>query len=208
MKNKVIVRNLGVKNWYNVFFNMNIFTSFRDQHTLDEIWLVEHEPVYTIGQIEKNSFFSHIYNIPVISSNRGGKITYHAPGQQVVYLLLNLKRLKINIRKLLFLIDTIVLNTLYYFSIIGKNNIYRPGIYLGKKKICSIGLRIQKDCCLHGFALNVKMDLKPFTYIHPCGDSTIQMTQMYNVNKFISLHQVCEVLLKKILFFFNMQCVS
>nr|WP_261978192.1 lipoyl(octanoyl) transferase LipB [Buchnera aphidicola] len=179
---------------------MTYFTNFRNENTLDEIWFVEHYPIYTQGQFEYNSLKKNINNIPILYTNRGGKITYHGPGQQVVYLLLNLKRLKINIRQLLSIINNVVLNTLYYFSIIGNTGII-PGIYVEKKKICSIGLRIKKYFTLHGFSLNIKMNLEPFKYIHPCGDSTIIMTHMYDINKHISLEIVRKILIKNFFIF-------
>ncbi|QCI25981.1 lipoyl(octanoyl) transferase LipB [Buchnera aphidicola (Sarucallis kahawaluokalani)] len=203
----VIIRDFGICSWSYIFNNMNHFTNVRNQHTIDEIWFVEHYPVYTNGQIGNSEFRSSIHNIPVIPTNRGGKITYHGPGQQIVYLLFNLKRLKINIRRLLSFIEKIVLNTLYVFSIIGNNNI-NPGIYVENKKICSIGLRIKKYYCLHGFSLNIKMDLRPFKYIDPCGDKNIIMTHMYNIKKNISFHNVKNVLIKNCISFFNLTCVS
>lgn len=201
----VIIRNFHTSSWYHIFRNMDSFTNLRNQNTLDEIWFLEHHPVYTTGQTHSGNI-KNIHNIPVIHTNRGGKITYHGPGQQIVYLLLDLKRLKINIRTLLSLIEQIILNTLYFFSIIGHNST-SPGIYVQKKKICSIGLRIKKYCCLHGFALNVKMDLKPFQYISPCGDNTIVMTHMYDIKKNISLNAVKKVLIKNCLLFFNLKCI-
>ncbi|QCI27182.1 lipoyl(octanoyl) transferase LipB [Buchnera aphidicola] len=199
-KNNIIIRNFQLSSWEDIFNKMTYFTNFRNENTLDEIWFVEHYPIYTQGQFEYNSLKKNINNIPILYTNRGGKITYHGPGQQVVYLLLNLKRLKINIRQLLSIINNVVLNTLYYFSIIGNTGII-PGIYVEKKKICSIGLRIKKYFTLHGFSLNIKMNLEPFKYIHPCGDSTIIMTHMYDINKHISLEIVRKILIKNFFIF-------
>ncbi|WP_367678694.1 lipoyl(octanoyl) transferase LipB [Buchnera aphidicola] len=210
MKNTyIIIRNLHFEDWKTVYNYMNDFTNIRNKYTLDEILLVEHYPIYTTGHVlNDDKKIKYIHNIPITSSNRGGKITYHGPGQQIVYLLLNLKQNKINIRQLLFYIEQIVLNTLYTFSIIGNNNKLYPGIYVDSKKICSIGLRIQKGCSLHGFALNVNMDLKPFFYIHPCGIQDMIMTQISDIKPEISLYYVKKILIENISTFFKILCIK
>ncbi|CAL4042678.1 Octanoyltransferase [Buchnera aphidicola (Takecallis arundicolens)] len=202
----VIIRYFQQSSWQYVFDNMNYFTNSRNQNTIDEIWFVEHDPVYTQGQVFQKKNKKFIHDIPVIYANRGGKITYHGPGQQIVYLLLDLKRLKMNIRQLLFLIEYVVLNTLFSFTIIGNN--FKTGIYVEHKKICSIGLRIKKYYSLHGFALNVNMDLTPFKYINPCGDAKIIMTQMYTVKNNISVNIVQKTLIKKFSLFFDVISIS
>lgn len=201
----IIFRNLGLLPWDKVFNKMSYFTNNRDNNTIDEIWFVEHYSVFTKGQIENKKKILVIENIPVMQSDRGGKITYHGPGQQLVYLLIDLKRFCINIRKLLSLIENIVLSTLNYFSIIGHFNKKYPGIYVNNKKICSIGLKIKKHYCFHGFALNVKMNLKPFTYIKPCGMKNIKMTQMSDIKNNITLNIVRKILIKNCLFFLKKQ---
>ncbi|CAL4320670.1 lipoyl(octanoyl) transferase LipB [Buchnera aphidicola] len=206
-KNTIIIRNLGITYWKNIFDSMNVFTDIRNNNTLDEIWFVEHYPIFTQGQIEYNKKEQYIKKIPVVHSNRGGKITYHAPGQQIVYFLLDLKRLKINIKTLLFLMETVILETLYKFSIYANNKKKNPGIYVKNKKICSIALRIKRGCCLHGFALNISINLKPFTYIHPCGDSNIIMTKMDIYNKNATICTVYKVLIEQIELFFNCHCI-
>lgn len=202
----VIIRLFQQCSWQYIFNNMNDFTNSRNQNTIDEIWFVEHDPVYTQGKFVQKNYKKFIHHIPVIQTNRGGKITYHGPGQQVVYLLLDLKRLKMNIRQLLFLIEYVVLNTLFFFTMIGNN--IKTGIYVEHKKICSIGLRIKKYYSLHGFALNVNMDLTPFQYIHPCGNKKIIMTQMYTINNNISFNIVQETLIKNFSLFFDVRLIS
>ena len=207
-KNNVIIKDFGLVFWEDIFNKMNYFTVTRNQKTDDEIWFVEHYPIFTQGQSEYNNKIRYIKNIPVVHTNRGGKITYHGPGQQIIYLLLDLKRLKINIKKLLFLIEMIILDTLQTFDIFACNDKFYPGIYVDNKKICSIGLRIQNGCCLHGLSLNINIDLKPFKYISPCGDNNIIMTNIININKNIQFQSVKKILINKILLFFNMQCIS
>ncbi|WP_343128356.1 lipoyl(octanoyl) transferase LipB [Buchnera aphidicola (Takecallis taiwana)] len=200
----IIIKFLPKSSWQDVFHRMCEFTNLRTKNTIDEIWFVEHDPIYTQGLIRHNNI-KCINNIPVVCTNRGGKITYHGPGQQIVYLLLNLKRLNMHIRKLLLLIEHVVLNTLYTLKIIGSSK--KSGIFVEHKKICSIGLRIIKYYSLHGFALNVKMDLTPFQYIHPCGDSTIIMTQICQIKHNISMNEVKNILIKNFYSFFNIKLI-
>ncbi|CAL4042746.1 Octanoyltransferase [Buchnera aphidicola (Tetraneura ulmi)] len=203
-KKKVIIRKLGIKHWINTFCDMHNFISKSNLSTLDEIWFLEHYSIFTQGRhgnkINDNEIRC-INGISVINSDRGGGITYHGPGQQIIYLLINLKRRKIYPRKMIFIIAEIVLNTLKKFSINGIFNEKNPGIYVDDKKICSIGLRIKNGFSLHGFSLNVDMDLSPFDYINPCGIKGIKMTQMKNLNSNIFFNKVQSVLLENFLLF-------
>ncbi|CAL4042619.1 Octanoyltransferase [Buchnera aphidicola (Phyllaphis fagi)] len=198
----IIIRCLGLLHWHDTYIKMNHFINTRNKYSLDEIWFVEHYPIFTQGYIKNNVKKKNIHMIPIIESNRGGNMTYHGPGQQIIYFLLDLIRLKINVQKLLFVIENIILSTLYDFSIIGYKNHQYPGIYVNNKKICSLGLRINNSHCFHGLSLNVNMNLHPFKYIHPCGNNII-MTQMSNIKKNILFYDVRNILIQKCLFFFN-----
>ncbi|MCW5197246.1 lipoyl(octanoyl) transferase LipB [Buchnera aphidicola] len=200
----VIIRCLGLVDWNDIYIKMNHFTNIRNQFSLDEIWFVEHYPIFTQGYVESNIQIKNINMIPLMKSNRGGKITYHGPGQQIIYFLLNLIRLKITVKKLLCIMENIILSTLYDFSILGVNNDKYPGIYVNNQKICSLGLKIKNNYCFHGLALNVNMNLNPFKYIQPCGNNII-MTQMSNIKKDILFYNVRDILVQKCLFFFNLK---
>ncbi|CAL4326329.1 lipoyl(octanoyl) transferase LipB [Buchnera aphidicola] len=199
MKNKIIFfRLLGLENWLTTFNKMNNFTILRNVDTFDEIWFVEHYPIFTQGQMKKKENINFIHNIPIVNSDRGGQITYHGPGQQILYFLINLKRRKINIRQLIDIMEKTVIETLKNFSIKGHVRKKLPGVYVNKKKICSLGLRIKKGSTLHGLALNVNMDLTPFNYINPCGDINIKMTQIKCFHPNIQLKDIRIVLIEKL----------
>lgn len=199
MYNKIIFfRNLGLEHWYNTFDKMNNFTISRNFHTFDEIWFVEHYPIFTQGQSKKKENIIFYNKIPVVNTDRGGQITYHGPGQQILYFLIDLKRRKISIRTLIDIMQKTVIETLNKFSIKSYIKKKSPGVYINEKKICSLGLRVKKGSTLHGLALNVDMDLTPFSYIHPCGDSNIKMTQIKDFNVYIQLKDVRIILIKKL----------
>lgn len=213
MKNKIIFfKNIGLINWLEIVDKMNNFTEKRNSFSFDEIWFVEHYPIFTEGLLKKNysiiSRNNFINNIPIVTANRGGQITYHGPGQQILYFLIDLKRRKINIRQLIDLIHNLIINTLNDFSI--KSNIKKkaPGVYVNNKKICSLGLRIKRGCTLYGLSLNVDMDLTPFNYIYPCGDINIKMTQIKEFNSFLTLQDIRLVLIKKLAQLLNVKIIN
>lgn len=177
-QDKILVRHLGLQPYEPVSQAMHDFTDSRDDTTPDEIWLVEHLPVFTQGQAGKAEHLLMTGDIPVIQSDRGGQVTYHGPGQQVMYVLLNLKRRKLGVRELVTLLEQTVVNTLAEYGIDAHPRADAPGVYVGEMKICSLGLRIRKGCSFHGLALNINMDLKPFQRINPCGYVGMEMTQM------------------------------
>ncbi|QCI21570.1 lipoyl(octanoyl) transferase LipB [Buchnera aphidicola (Hyadaphis tataricae)] len=192
----IIFRNLGLEDYSIIFKKMHDFCLLRNSDTSDEIWFVEHYPTFTKGLSNQEKKITHIHNIPVINTNRGGNITYHAPGQQILYFLIDLKRRNINIRQLITIMENIVIKTLNQFSIPGYLKAQSPGIYVNEKKICSLGLRVTKHSTLHGLAINVNMDLTPFNYIHPCGDKNIIMTQIKDFHIDIKLKNVRNLLMK------------
>jgi len=182
---------------------MHDFTDSRDETTPDEIWLVEHLPVFTQGQAGKAEHLLMTGDIPVIQSDRGGQVTYHGPGQQVMYVLLNLKRRKLGVRELVTLLEQTVVNTLAEYGIDAHPRADAPGVYVGEMKICSLGLRIRKGCSFHGLALNINMDLAPFLRINPCGYAGMEMTQMSQWVATATPDIIRPVLLKKFLALLN-----
>ena len=202
-QDKILVRHLGLQPYEPVSQAMHDFTDRRDDTTPDEIWLVEHLPVFTQGQAGKAEHLLMTGDIPVIQSDRGGQVTYHGPGQQVMYVLLNLKRRKLGVRELVTLLEQTVVNTLAEYGIDAHPRADAPGVYVGEKKICSLGLRIRKGCSFHGLALNINMDLTPFQRINPCGYAGMEMTQMRQWVDTATPENIRPVLLKKFLALLN-----
>jgi len=177
-QNTLIVRQLGIQPWAPISLAMHQFTDQRNDETPDEIWLVEHLPVFTQGQAGKSEHLLMPGDIPVMQSDRGGQVTYHGPGQQVMYVMVNLKRRKVGVRQLVTALEQTVVETLAHFSVSASARPDAPGVYVAGKKICSLGLRIRHGCSFHGLALNVDMDLTPFLRINPCGYAGMEMTQL------------------------------
>ncbi|MGV8837640.1 lipoyl(octanoyl) transferase LipB, partial [Cellvibrio sp.] len=157
---------------------MTDFTNQRTPETADQLWLVEHPPVFTQGQAGKAEHLLFPGDIPVVQSDRGGQVTYHGPGQLVAYPLLDLRRLKIGVRELVTSIEQTIVATLTYYAIESAAKPDAPGVYVNGDKIASLGLRVRRGCSFHGLALNVAMDLAPFQRINPCGYQGLAMTQM------------------------------
>ena len=172
------IHNLGLRPYQEIWDSMRACTAARDADSADQIWLVQHPPVYTQGQAGKPEHLLAPGDIPVIQIDRGGQITYHGPGQTVMYLLLDLRRAGIGIRALVSLIEESVIGYLQELGIRAQSRIDAPGVYVDGKKIASLGLRVRGGCTYHGAALNVDMDLEPFSRINPCGLVGMQMTQL------------------------------
>ncbi|MDY0417476.1 lipoyl(octanoyl) transferase LipB [Enterobacter sp. 170198] len=202
-QDKILVRHLGLQPYEPVSQAMHDFTDSRDDSTPDEIWLVEHLPVFTQGQAGKAEHLLMTGDIPVIQSDRGGQVTYHGPGQQVMYVLLNLKRRKLGVRELVTLLEQTVVNTLAEYGIDAHPRADAPGVYVGEMKICSLGLRIRKGCSFHGLALNINMDLAPFQRINPCGYAGMEMTHMRQWVETATPENIRPVLLKNVLALLN-----
>ncbi|MFA3790399.1 lipoyl(octanoyl) transferase LipB [Aliiglaciecola sp. SL4] len=171
----LIVRQLGKQAYQPIWQAMQDFTDTRDATVADEIWLVEHLPVFTQGQAGKEEHLLAPGDIPVVKVDRGGQVTYHGPGQQTMYVLLNIKQRKLGVRSLVTALENCVVNTLQDYSINAYPKADAPGVYVDDKKVCSVGLRIRKGCSFHGLALNVNMDLSPFNRINPCGYAGLEM---------------------------------
>ncbi|MGP8306483.1 lipoyl(octanoyl) transferase LipB [Vibrio sp. YIC-376] len=178
MQHQLVVKRLGRQDYEPVWKAMHEFTDKRTEETPDEVWLVEHHPVFTQGQAGKAEHLINTGDIPVVQSDRGGQVTYHGPGQLVAYFLINLRRKKLGVRDLVTNIENLVINTLKAYNIDSAARPDAPGVYVDGKKICSLGLRIRKGCSFHGLALNVNMDLTPFLRINPCGYEGMEMVQV------------------------------
>lgn len=174
----VIIRTLGKQDYATTWQAMKDFTNQRTEDTQDELWLVEHPPVFTQGQSGKPEHILSLSEIPIIPIDRGGQVTYHGPGQAVLYTLVDVKRKKLNIRQLVTILEQSVIQFLATQDITATAKCTAPGVYVDEKKICSIGLRIRRGCAYHGLAFNVDMDLSPFQQINPCGYPGLSMTQL------------------------------
>jgi lipoyl(octanoyl) transferase len=199
MTTHVIVRRLPVLAYAQTWQAMKNFTNSRDADTSDEIWLLQHEPVYTQGQNGKCENILKTTKIPIVKSDRGGQVTYHGPGQLIVYTLLDVKRKKWNVRQLVSLLEESVVHWLASHAIVAAARCDAPGVYVQEKKICSVGLRIRRGCSYHGLALNVDMDLRPFLNINPCGFAALEMTQVADLAERQTIQTVSGELLEYLL---------
>lgn len=192
----------SLQDYQTIYDKMRAFTLERDAHTPDEIWLLEHHPVFTQGQAGKAEHILQPSSIPIIQSDRGGQITYHGPGQIMTYCLLDLHQRKMSVRKFINLLENSILNLLKHYNINAHINPKAPGIYVKEAKIASIGLRIRKGCTYHGIALNVTTDLSPFLMINPCGYKNLKIAKMSDYVPNISIQTVYQTLSKILASFF------
>lgn len=174
---ELIVRKLGLQPYIPIFESMQLFTEQRDSSSADELWFLEHEPVYTQGRSGKPDYLLNTGEIPVVQIDRGGQVTYHGPGQITVYTMLDIKRLGLNVRQLVTLIETAVVNTLSHWGINSEPRADAPGVYVDGAKIAALGLRIRKGCSYHGLNFNISMDMTPWSGINPCGLG-VEVTQL------------------------------
>jgi len=178
MSLELIIRKFQRRDYHQTWQAMKDFTEQRSATTPDEVWLLEHPPVFTQGLAGKPEHLLNPGDIPIIATDRGGQVTYHGPGQLVVYTLFDLRRLNIGIRQLVRLLEQSVIGVLAEYGIVAQNRCDAPGVYVDQAKICSIGLRVRKGCSYHGIAFNVTMDMQPFSRINPCGFQNLRMTQL------------------------------
>ena len=171
------VKHLGLADYQSTWAAMQQFTANRTDDTPDEIWILQHPPVYTLGLNGKPEHIPQNSPIPVIKIDRGGQITYHGPGQIVAYLLVDLKRRGFGVRELVNRMEQSVIAVLHSYGIHSENRLDAPGVYVEGKKIAALGLRIKHGCSYHGLSLNVDMDLSPFSAINPCGYANMKVTQ-------------------------------
>jgi lipoyl(octanoyl) transferase len=190
MHPSIHIKSLGMVDYEPTWRAMQRFTAERTADTLDEIWLVQHPPVYTQGQAGRDEHLLHPTDIPLVKIDRGGQITYHGPGQIVAYLLLDLRRWKINVRELVRLMEQAVVDLLADYGVKAEGRVDAPGVYVGDAKIAALGLKIKKGCSYHGLSFNVDMDLSPFDNINPCGYEGLRVTQCVELGITVPLEEL------------------
>ena len=189
-----LIRSLGLVAYEPTWRAMQTFTAQRDAATPDEIWLLQHPPIFTLGQAGKPEHLLHHSDIPLLNIDRGGQITYHAPGQLVAYLLIDLKRRNISVRELVSRMEQAVIDLLDALGVHAQRRADAPGVYVQAAKIAALGLRIRHGCSYHGLALNVDMDLTPFGFINPCGYAGLAVTQTRDLGIIASLSELEQAL--------------
>nr|WP_244292534.1 lipoyl(octanoyl) transferase LipB [Xanthomonas hyacinthi] len=177
---------------------MQRFTDAREETSADELWVVEHEPVFTLGQAGKPEHVLAPGDIPVLHVDRGGQVTYHGPGQLVVYPLLDLRRLRIGVRDYVCRIEQAIIDTLDEWNILGQRRDGAPGVYVGAAKVAALGIRVRRGCTFHGLSFNVAMDLEPFHRINPCGYQGLQVTSVLDLGGPSGMQAVTPVLLAQL----------
>ena len=175
---RLVVRHLGVQPYESTWQQMKEFTSSRDEETLDELWLLEHPPVFTQGQAGKEEHLLNPGDIPIVKTDRGGQVTYHGPGQLVGYLLIDIKRGGIGVRDLVTGIERSIIDLLQKHGISGMARKEAPGVYVEGRKVAALGLRLRRGRSYHGLSLNVDMDLPPFAGINPCGHEGLEVIDL------------------------------
>lgn len=173
-----LVRELGLVDYTPVWDAMKAFTQARTETTQDELWVLQHRPVFTLGQAGKPEHILDAGSIPVVRSDRGGQVTYHGPGQLVIYFLLDVRRRGFGVRALVDLIEASLISTLATFDVAAHLKTGAPGVYVDERKIAALGLRVRKGGSLHGLSFNIDMDLEPFGRINPCGYAGLEVTQL------------------------------
>ena len=182
-KQKLIIKNFPTCcDYQNILNRMANFTAMRAYNTLDELWILEHEPIFTLGRAASKNNLLQNTAISIIQTDRGGEITYHGPGQILFYVLLNIKRLHINIKNLVAILEDCIIEVLKKYEITAHKRENMPGVYVDNAKIASIGLKIKNGCSYHGIAFNFNLDLTPFSLINPCGYKNLRMTKFSDFN--------------------------
>ena len=174
----LVIRQLGMRDYEPIWRAMQAFSAARDEQAADELWVLSHPAVYTQGQAGKAEHLIAPGNIPVIQIDRGGQVTFHGPGQLVIYLLIDVRRAGLGVRDLVSLIERAIIDTLSAVKITAMLKPGAPGVYVGAAKIAALGLRIRRGCSYHGLSLNVAMDLEPFSRINPCGYQGLEVAQV------------------------------
>ncbi len=186
----MIIKDLGLQDYLAVWEAMKTFTEERSKQSPDEIWFVEHPPVYTQGRNGKAEHLLSTHHIPVIQVDRGGQVTYHGPGQIVMYLLINIRRINKGVRHVVHSMEKAVLDTLNDYALDASLKGNAPGVYIHEKKIAQLGLRVKKHCTYHGLSLNIDMDLRPFTGINPCGYQNLEVVQLTDYINPVSIAKI------------------
>lgn len=175
------IRQLGLTDYAETLAQMQAYTAQRNADSPDQLWVTEHPPVYTLG-LNRRGVRLPQNDIPVVNVDRGGKITYHGPGQLIIYCLIDLARSHLNVRQLVSILEDSLIEWLAVHGVVAVARADAPGVYVAGKKIASLGLRLKNQCCYHGLSLNIDMDLQPFADIDPCGYAGMQMTQTRELN--------------------------
>lgn len=190
---------LGRQPYWSVWQQMQQYTLARQAASSDQIWITEHPPVFTLGLNGKREHLLAETSIPVVDCDRGGQITYHGPGQLIIYLLLDLRRLGLGPRQIVSIMENAIISTLKQYGIQATANPKAPGVYVGGQKIASLGLRIKAGCCYHGLSINNQMDLSPFQLINPCGYPGLEVTQLANLGVDIANHELAVPVLHQLI---------
>lgn len=193
---KLVVRDLGLQDYRTVWQAMQTFTAQRTDTTPDEFWCVQHPAVFTLGLNAKPEHLLNPENIEVINVDRGGQVTYHGPGQLVIYSLLDLNRRQLGVKDLVAALETAVIDYLAEHRLVATGKINAPGVYIGEAKIAALGLRIKRGRSYHGLSFNIDMDLSPFSRINPCGYAGMPVTQLRDFVEQVDIQQVKQDLLK------------
>jgi len=186
----IIIRQLGLRDYAVVWHEMQQFNQTRTPESRDEIWLLQHPPVFTLGLNGKREHLLDPGDIPVVKCDRGGQVTYHGPGQLITYLLLDLRRRELGVKSLVHKIEQATIDLLAELDIEGQRRPGAPGIYVDEAKIAALGLRVSRGCCYHGLSLNVDMDLEPFSRINPCGYAGLAADQLRHHTELSDLQQI------------------
>ncbi len=194
-----VTRSLGRVPYEATLERMRAFTDDRTPETPDEFWALEHDPVLTLGQAGKREHLLALTDIPVVQTDRGGQVTYHGPGQLVIYLMIDIRRLGVGVRSLVDGIEQAVIDLLDEFGIVGVARRDAPGVYVDDRKIAALGLRVRRGCSYHGLSLNVDMDLSPFSTINPCGYEGLEVTQLADLGVDEPLSSVSSRLVNQLL---------
>jgi lipoyl(octanoyl) transferase len=199
------IRQLGLRDYHSTWQQMQQFTAQRDEYTADVLWLVEHHSVFTLGLNGKPEHLLKPGDIPVVQTDRGGQITYHGPGQLVVYTLIDLRRRQLGVRALISHMEQAIITLLATYQINAHTLSHAPGVYVDGAKIAALGLRVRRGCSYHGLALNVRMDLEPFSRVNPCGYAGLTTTQLNDLGVSADMAAVSERLLNYLSTRLNMQ---
>ncbi len=194
-----LIRDLNRVDYTDALIRQKQFTKHRTESSIDEVWLLEHDPVFSLGQNSKSEHLLAAGDIPVVQSDRGGQVTYHGPGQLVVYLLLDLKRKGLGIRQVVDGMESAVIELLMSYGLFAEAKRSAPGVYIEGAKICSLGLRVSRSCTYHGLSLNVKMDLEPYSRINPCGFPGLAMVDLYGLGTKVVMTKIKQDLVRLLL---------
>ena len=199
------IRHLGLTDYESAWHDMQAFTDTRTANTPDELWFLEHPPVFTLGRNAKQEYLHNTGDIQVIGVDRGGQVTYHGPGQLIAYPLLNIKRRQLGVQSLVRILEQSVIDLLSDYSLGAQRREKAPGVYVDDRKLAALGLRIRKGCSFHGLSLNIDMDLTPFSMIDPCGYADMEVTQLRDLGVTASMTTITGQLQNHLENLLNMQ---